>query len=316
MTLLPSWRLRLPLCSLFILFGSVAAVLELLTVKVPAYAIRGGSAKLYCSYKLDDDASLYSLKWYKDDHQFYQYIPGNIISKNTFFLPGVDVNMGRSSRGSVVLENLGFHSSGTYRCEVIAEAPVFLTKLGEGNLTVIDPPDSAPVLEGAQAAYHVGEQVSLNCTSLSSRPAATLAWYVNDQLVTESHRLRKYGALQEGGGLQTAVLGLSFTTSPQHFQRGVMRLKCVARIATVYFQSQETSVAEAEARPPHTIAEGRRHFLLGCGRPAGGGGPDVLLLGLALSLATLLTCVLPIPHHYHHHNNSNSHHTASSSCSL
>ncbi|KAK8380486.1 hypothetical protein O3P69_016821 [Scylla paramamosain] len=247
MTLLPSWRLRLPLCSLFILFGSVAAVLELLTVKVPAYAIRGGSAKLYCSYKLDDDASLYSLKWYKDDHQFYQYIPGNIISKNTFFLPGVDVN---------------------------------------GNLTVIDPPDSAPVLEGAQAAYHVGEQVSLNCTSLSSRPAATLAWYVNDQLVTESHRLRKYGALQEGGGLQTAVLGLSFTTSPQHFQRGVMRLKCVARIATVYFQSQETSVAEAEARPPHTIAEGRRHFLLGCGRPAGGGGPDVLLLGLALSLAS------------------------------
>lgn len=71
----------------------MAAALELLTVKVPEFAIRGGRAKLYCSYTLDDDASLYSLKWYKGDHQFYQYIPGNILSKNTFFLPGVDVDV-------------------------------------------------------------------------------------------------------------------------------------------------------------------------------------------------------------------------------
>ena len=71
----------------------MAAALELLTVKVPEYAIRGGSAKLHCSYKLDDDASLYSLKWYKDDHQFYQYIPGNTLLKNTFFLPGVEVDV-------------------------------------------------------------------------------------------------------------------------------------------------------------------------------------------------------------------------------
>ena len=82
-------------------------------------------------------------------------------------------------------------------------------------------------------------------------------------LQTEPHRLREYQVVQEVGGLQTAVLGLSFTTSRQHFQLGVMRFKCVARIATVYFQSQETSVAEADTRPPHTIAEGRRHFLLG-----------------------------------------------------
>ena len=36
-----------------------------------------------------------------------------------------------------MLQSLGFMSSGTYRCEVIAEAPVFLTKLREGNMTVI-----------------------------------------------------------------------------------------------------------------------------------------------------------------------------------
>lgn len=45
--------------------------------------------------------------------------------------------MARSNAGSVVLRNLGFLSSGEYKCEVLAEAPVFHTKLGKGNMTVI-----------------------------------------------------------------------------------------------------------------------------------------------------------------------------------
>lgn len=69
--------------------------------------------------------------------------------------------------------------------------------------------------------------------------------------------------MEEADGLETAVLGLSFLTTTRHFLRGVMRLKCVARIADVYFQSQETSVMEASSRLPHTVAEGRHHILLG-----------------------------------------------------
>ncbi|XP_050715146.1 uncharacterized protein LOC126997936 [Eriocheir sinensis] len=291
----PPWRLGVTLLATIVLFGGVAAALELLTVEVPDYAIKGDSAKIFCSYSLDDDASLYSLKWYKGDHQFYQYIPANVQSKNTFFLPGIDVDMARSNAGSVVLRNLGFLSSGTYRCEVIAEAPVFHTKLGEGNLTVIDPPESAPVLEGARPSYHVGERVTMNCTSSSSWPAAELEWYVNDQLVTDPFHLRDYEALEGPDGLETAVLGLSFPTTPRHFQQGVMRLKCVARIADIYFQSQETSVVEASSRLPHTLAEGRRHIHLGSGGRSGGGNPDMMLFSLALSLTTLITLLLPLP---------------------
>lgn len=61
--------------------------------------------------------------------------------------------MARSSGGSVVLKSLEFLSSGTYRCEVIAEAPVFHTKLGEANLTVIGEEDG--VKEEGYSAWKV-----------------------------------------------------------------------------------------------------------------------------------------------------------------
>lgn len=79
---------------------------------------------------------------------------------------------------------------------------------------------------------------------------------------TDPILLQEYEAQEDAEGLETAVLGLSFLTSQQHFPSGVMRLKCVARIASIYFQSQETKVVEATSSP-HTRAEGRHHFLLG-----------------------------------------------------
>lgn len=37
----------------------------------------------------------------------------------------------------MVLSEVELGTSGTYRCEVITEGPVFHTKFGEGNMTVI-----------------------------------------------------------------------------------------------------------------------------------------------------------------------------------
>ncbi|XP_047499105.1 uncharacterized protein LOC125045719, partial [Penaeus chinensis] len=70
--------------------------------------------------------------------------------------------------------------------------------------------------------------------------------------------LRRYEAQQEPDGLETAVLGLTFVTRRSHFPGGELRLKCVAKIATIYFQSQETSVIETGFFK-HTQAEERRH---------------------------------------------------------
>ncbi|KAG7165540.1 putative CD80-like C2-set immunoglobulin domain-containing protein 4, partial [Homarus americanus] len=142
-------------------------------------------------------------------------------------------------------------------------------------------PESAPVLEGASSSYQLGERVVVNCTSLYSKPAATLQWYINNQLVTEVGSLRKYPPQKERDGLETAVLGLTFITSRSHFPRGEMRLKCVAKIATVYFQSQETSVIETGFLP-QTQAEERRHndhfYFLGSSSTAASAGWSLLIL--------------------------------------
>ncbi|XP_069158713.1 cell adhesion molecule 1 [Procambarus clarkii] len=279
---------RAHLILLLLLFGCGSA-LELQAVEVPEFKVRGSRAELSCYYSLDN-ATLYSLKWYRGDKLFYQYIPANNVTKNSFVVAGFNVDVEESNEVRVVLRDLELGATGTYRCEVITEAPLFHTKFGEGNMTVIDLPESAPVLDGAKTSYQLGERVAVNCTSLYSKPAATLEWYINDRNVTQTRFLRRYQPQKEPDGLETAVLGLTFVTSRSHFPQGEMRLKCVAKIATIYFQSQETSVIETGFLP-HTQAKESHHngqfFFFGSGGVKGGGVEWVTLVLTAVTALSI-----------------------------
>lgn len=58
-------------------------------------------------------------------------------------------------------------------------------------------------------------------------------------------------AVQGDEGLETTTLGLQFTVDAHHFHKGDMKLKCLATIATVYWNSNEESVeGEKPYRPP------------------------------------------------------------------
>ena len=78
-------------------------------------------------------------------------------------------------------------SAGAYKCEISAEAPLFDTVSRIGRLSVIVLPNSQPRISGAKHTYHVGERVSVNCTSDRSKPAASLRWYINDMEVSKSN---------------------------------------------------------------------------------------------------------------------------------
>ncbi|XP_071534092.1 uncharacterized protein [Panulirus ornatus] len=136
-----------------------------------------------------------------------------------------------SQPGRVVLRRVGFNTSGQYRCEVSAEAPDFNTVTGHGSLMVIEPPTSGPVITGGRTKYHVNETVDLVCTSSPSRPPTHLSWRINGRpapqgLVTYE---RPYMAQD---GLLTQISRLMFVARPLHFQRGVLRIKCVAEISS------------------------------------------------------------------------------------
>ena len=51
--------------------AEVERPLTLLGVAVPVYKFRGEDAQLECQYDQGTDP-LYSVKWYKDDHEFFR----------------------------------------------------------------------------------------------------------------------------------------------------------------------------------------------------------------------------------------------------
>lgn len=62
-------------------------------VSVPQYKVRGDMALLECQYELGDADKLYSVKWYKDNEEFYRYVPRSDTVKQSFKVEGVRVEV-------------------------------------------------------------------------------------------------------------------------------------------------------------------------------------------------------------------------------
>lgn len=67
---------------------TVTLALKILEVLVPRYADLKQSVVLKCNFEVGH-GKLYSVKWYKDDHEFYRYIPGDRPAIQVFHLPGI-----------------------------------------------------------------------------------------------------------------------------------------------------------------------------------------------------------------------------------
>ena len=63
---------------------------------VPGSVSKGDSIWLECGYDLQDD-ELYSVKWYKDNVEFYRYLPKDTPSAQMYPLNGVFLDVSRFS---------------------------------------------------------------------------------------------------------------------------------------------------------------------------------------------------------------------------
>ena len=66
--------------------------LHVTRVEVPKYLLVGQKATLKCHVDLAGE-KLYSLTWWRDDSQFYQYNPRNNPPAVVFTVPGISVNV-------------------------------------------------------------------------------------------------------------------------------------------------------------------------------------------------------------------------------
>merc|ERR1712223_60479 len=217
-----------------------ATGIRLLNVEIPPHAIRGNNAKLTCKYDLEGD-KLYSIKWYRNGHEFYRYIPSDHPQTTIFNGDGIHVDKSQSSETELLLRSVDLDTTGRYRCEISGEAPLFQTASQEAVLAVVDLPDEGPIISGGFPRYHIGDKVEVNCTSKRSKPAAKLKWYINGEQA-DQNVVKKYKTTKEERGLETTPIGLRFKVRDKHFKNGDLKLKCTAVIATIYWKSNEESV--------------------------------------------------------------------------
>ncbi|KAL0121583.1 hypothetical protein PUN28_006836 [Cardiocondyla obscurior] len=206
--------------------------------KMPNEAQVGSSIELTCDWRIYGGSKLYSVKWYKDDHEFFQYLPDGNQRTQIFPRPGVKVETRpNGEQRRIRLKDLVLQSSGQYKCEVSTEAPSFATTYQTANLTVISPPERGPEITGLSSHYAVGENVTANCSAWPSVPKANLRWTINDEPVSLENTVQHPPLTPTSNGDIPNSLGLRLMIEPRHFGRdGQMRIKCTAEVGSKVYE--------------------------------------------------------------------------------
>ncbi|XP_022246400.1 uncharacterized protein LOC111086725, partial [Limulus polyphemus] len=102
------------------------ATLRIVSLDIPKKVKSGREVKLTCLYDLEGDR-LYSIKWYRDDKEFYRFVPNDTPQKQYFPLDGIIVDFSRSDNMTVYIRNVQISTGGVFECEVSADSPSFRT---------------------------------------------------------------------------------------------------------------------------------------------------------------------------------------------
>lgn len=66
--------------------------LKLTELKIDKHTVRGNGTVLECKFELEGE-TLYAIKWYKDGHEFYRYLPKDEPQIQVFNVSGVHVDV-------------------------------------------------------------------------------------------------------------------------------------------------------------------------------------------------------------------------------
>ncbi|EZA61954.1 hypothetical protein X777_08629 [Ooceraea biroi] len=160
-------------------FEGASCLREVSLEVVPEVVQRGKEAILRCHYDLEK-APLYSLKWYRGRHEFYRFSPSEDPATKIFNISGIYVDPANSNKSQVTLRNVDYGLSGTFSCEVTADAPTFSTASVSKNLTVVSLPDRRPLIVSERERYDPGDTLRANCSLPPSKPPVHLSFTLNN----------------------------------------------------------------------------------------------------------------------------------------
>ncbi|CAB3242845.1 unnamed protein product [Arctia plantaginis] len=166
-----------------VFWGMGVRGLHNLEINVPNAVLVGETVTLECSWQLEDEEALYSVKWYRGREEFYRYIPKELPHTRVFPLPGIEVDISRSGARRVVLQQATPAMAGRFRCEVSADAPTFHTEIRSAPLEVVEAPEWGPKLVSDRSWYGVGSTLRATCASSPAHPPANLTFALNGREV-------------------------------------------------------------------------------------------------------------------------------------
>ncbi|CAD7084659.1 unnamed protein product [Hermetia illucens] len=196
--------------TLFNLFTQVICLKDL-RISVPEAVAVGDTVTLSCFYDLEN-AALYSVRWYFENEEFYRYVPKEQPPSRVFTISGVPVDIQRSSEHSVIIRTVSRNHSGSYQCEVSADAPLFHTESSTATMLVADLPESEPVISILGMAgpdhkriVHSHETFKAHCAAGPSHPPVNFTWFVNGIRFPSTHSgLRDADIQYTSNGLKEA----------------------------------------------------------------------------------------------------------------
>ncbi|XP_026333517.1 uncharacterized protein LOC113240433 [Hyposmocoma kahamanoa] len=235
---------------ILVLFGGVTSLRDVRLLVEPTTIIRGGTAALICSRDMQN-APLYTVKWYRGNHEFYRYTPMEDPDTRVFTIPGIYVDTNRSNGSQVLLRRMDLTMAGNFSCEVTADSPSFATQIATKFIDVIALPVLDPVLHTGKDRYRPGETLHANCTSSPARPAANLTIYVNEEPV----RSTEMSLHPSDSGLLWTTIDADVKLTPDLFPGGRLRLSCVATVYEVYrkFAYLDFFTPETDPRPERIV---------------------------------------------------------------
>ncbi|XP_020294241.1 uncharacterized protein LOC109859922 isoform X1 [Pseudomyrmex gracilis] len=226
-------KMLLVLLSVLLCSSLTGARLQIQKLDVPSIVDpRWESVSLRCEYDLGGK-DLYSVTWYKDDQEFFNYKPSE--PKRDRGIDGVYVDLNLSNSKQVTLLGPNYHRgktdlAGSYGCEVSSEGPSFETDYKQANMSVAVLPEHQPVLNGMRPSYEVGEILEAECTSALSYPPAVLTFILNSKEVNRDvTRILQSGYIEENV-ISLTRLGLTIRLERHHFPGGTLTLTCQATL--------------------------------------------------------------------------------------
>ncbi|CAH1117392.1 unnamed protein product [Phaedon cochleariae] len=230
-------------------FGREALCLKAMRIRVPSVVKSGDTVTLSCEYDLEQVA-LYSVKWYRNDEEFYRFVPKESPPYRAFALPHINVDTSKSGPTEVTLRGVRKELSGDYKCEVSADAPLFHTDIKGAHMIVVDLPIGDPVMsiEPSAAKVEIGKKITARCYAPASDPPANITWFINDDQVASNNSATKISRLEveidQDLDLKSSKSKLDLTTTRSHFVHGLLTIKCRASIFSIWQQTVGTNVRE------------------------------------------------------------------------